>query len=118
MQRHCTGNVESIFRFNVTSLRFQRSATPDGPAVASAKSVCGATDRIDPAGVPEPFRDPERPASAEDASGVLPLLPSVAHPPRARQAVSDRTRGDGPRGVIVEKPELGGLHHRYERVAA
>ena len=22
------------------------------------------------------------------------------------------------RGVIVEKPELGGLHHRYERIAA
>ena len=23
-----------------------------------------------------------------------------------------------PHGVIVETPELGGLHHRYERVAA
>jgi hypothetical protein len=22
------------------------------------------------------------------------------------------------RGVIVERPELGGLHHRYERIAA
>ena len=27
VQRHCTGNVESSFRFNVTGLRFQCSAT-------------------------------------------------------------------------------------------
>ena len=35
VQRHCTGNVESSFRFNVTSLRFQCSATPGLQAIAN-----------------------------------------------------------------------------------
>src|SRR5208282_5999564 len=62
-----------------TSARDGCAGSPDGPAVPLAKSVCGATDRIDPAGVFGPHRRVQRIVSATRAQIVFCLLPRDAH---------------------------------------
>jgi hypothetical protein len=83
-----------------------------------AESVRRTPDRLHTKRLPGPFRDPERQASYEDPDFIFRLLPRIEdllgglnkQCPIPRQASSS--------GRIVEIPQLGGLHHRYERVAA
>jgi hypothetical protein len=54
---------------------------------------------------------------AVDLGLVLVLLPPIAHPSGAQQACPIE-RDIMSVGTIIEIDEVGGLHHRYERVAA
>jgi hypothetical protein len=53
----------------------------------------------------------------KDAGGIFPLLPPITSTSSlAKQSPVERQIMQ--HGSIVKIPELGGLHHRYERIAA
>src|SRR5208337_3862567 len=56
-----------------------RAGSPDGPKVALAKSLCGASDWIDPAGMFGPHRGVQRILSAPNPQIVFQLLPRGTH---------------------------------------
>jgi len=88
--RYVIRDRDSIYgRSGPNADRLARHArSPHGSPEPLAESVRGALDRLDPKGVPEPFRDPERTASEADSGLVFPLLPHVQNPFGARQAMS------------------------------
>lgn len=60
-----------------------------------------------------------RAASTQDFSQLLRLLPTVQNPLVAEQGCSPSRGVHGPdAGEVVELPQVGGLHHRYERRVA
>src|SRR5262249_32698724 len=58
-----------------------------------AKSVRRTADRLDPQGLPGPFRDPQREASQANFEFLFRLLPRIKDSFRTRQAMSARTAG-------------------------
>ena len=84
-----------------------------------AESVCGAPDRIDPTGVSGP------PVVFNESSLRRTLKSYFDYYHGARTHLS--LEKDAPEtrpvqapelGSVMELPEVGGLHHRYERRAA
>jgi putative transposase len=89
-------------------------------AARSRQSVCGETDRIHPAQVSGPRDRPRRAASATSFERVSHLLSWGAKTHLALEKDTPTTRRvQTPKeGRVVAFPEVGGLHHRYERRAA
>jgi hypothetical protein len=86
------------------------------PRSPLAKTLRRTLDRLDKKRLLERFRHPEREASEASPGFVLRLLPWFPDLFGARQAMSIPSAGSI--GRIIAMPQLGGLHHRYERVAA
>ena len=100
--------------------RHARRRRPDRTALAVAERVRRAPDRIDSPRVPRPRDRRQRGRVAPSAR----VIRRVLHRGRARIS---RLAKDSPvprpvqsasTGRIVATPEVGGLHHRYDRVAA
>ena len=84
-----------------------------------AKSVCGTPDRQREARMPGPFDHPQRAAFAAHSWLIPRLLSRFKDPLVARQGHTGwTTRSAGGSGTVVSLPKVGGLHHRYERLAA
>ena len=84
-----------------------------------AESVRRARDRLDPTGVSRSRHRPERVASSARPQ----VVPSYYHRSRTHLGLDKDTPDRRPVaetsvGPIIAVPEVGGLHHRYERRAA
>jgi hypothetical protein len=116
--RYLMRDRDSIYgddvRRRISSIGHRR--TTHRAAESLAESVCRTPDRLDTRRLLEPFRYPEREAS-EASPGFLFRLPWFPDPLGARPAMSI-PRQVSSIGRIIAIPQLGGLPHRYERVAA
>src|SRR5581483_293268 len=75
-----------------------------------AKRIRGTPDRIDPTGVPEPFRYPESAPPEKDADRLPVLLPPDADTPGAGQTMSCRSPIVHPGVIMPEWRENGPIH--------
>ena len=84
-----------------------------------AKSVCGTPDRQREARMPGPFDHPQRAAFAAH-SWLIPRLLSRFKDPLSlgKDTPDGRPVQPAGSGTVVSLPKVGGLHHRYERLAA
>jgi hypothetical protein len=99
-------------------LRFWRG-TAHHSEITLAESVRRAPNRVRAAGVSRSPRGAERQPPSPHSRRVSRLLPPNPNPPQPLQGLA-RPRPVQPPAVgeIVALPEVGGLHHRYERRAA
>jgi putative transposase len=90
-----------------------------GGAIALAKSIRGAANRIHSPGVPGPRDCVERKVVAADPRTYFHYYgKSRTHLALGKDAPEPRAVHKPENGLIVEIPEVGELHHRYERRAA
>jgi hypothetical protein len=78
-------------RLRIASLHMEEVLT--GASESLAESVRRTPDRLDTERLLEPFRDPQRPASQENARIVFRLLPRVEDPFGAGQTVPNPATG-------------------------
>lgn len=90
-----------------------------GGAIALAKSIRGAANRIHSPGVPGPRDCVEREVVVVDLRSYFHYYgKSRTHLALAKDAPEPRPIHKPENGLIVEIAEVGGLHHRYEPRAA
>ena len=84
-----------------------------------AKSVCGTPDRQREARMPGPFDHPQRAAFARILGSYLDYYHgSRTHLSLGKDTPDGRPVQPAGSGTVVSLPKVGGLHHRYERLAA
>ena len=111
------GAYGQSFRSTVTAMGVEEVVT--APRKPVAKSVCGTPDRQREARMPGPLDHPQRAAFAAHSWLIPRLLLRFKDPPVDRQGHTGwSTRSAGRAGTVVSLPKVGGLHHRYERLAA
>jgi hypothetical protein len=101
--------------------RHGHQRSPNRTAEPLAKSVCGEVGGLDPARVLGSRDRAGREASAKDSEKLFLLLSGFQNSPifsQGKDAPATRVVQGPEAGEIVEIPQLGGLHHRYERRAA
>ena len=80
------------------------AGSPDGPKVALAESLCGASDWIDPRGMSGPHRRLQLILSAPNSQIVFQLLPQGTH--------AFVLGKDAPQTRPIQPPELGSVVER------
>ena len=99
--------------------RDERADGSDRPALAVAERLRGARHRLDPTRVPRSHDRDERDRPSPSAHGyVAYYMRSRTHLALGKDTPITRPVSPLSAGRIVAMPEVGGLHHRYDRVAA
>src|SRR3954454_18492087 len=107
----------TVLKFDCESSRRASRRLSQYREKSLAESIHRATHRLDSKGVSEPLHHPERSPSQENVIFIFPLLPRIKNSLEPRQACPFPREGLSV-GKIVAILQLGGLHHRYERIAA